>query len=139
VLGQPYGEPSLYVNAAGALAGLAVHSLREDRYGNVQRDVAAVVRALTGLAKRLDGFSAGALGTHWTDVGGEGEARRRSCPEVEQVADAVRDALARLLDAFGPYARDLRLSLTDVRMAREAAGLVGSEGEVQEVAKSNGR
>ncbi|KAK3304630.1 nucleoporin protein Ndc1-Nup [Chaetomium strumarium] len=131
VFGGPYGEPSLYINAAVALSQLAVHSLHEDKYGNVQRDVAAIIRALTGLAKKLDGFKA-ELATHWTDVEG-----KRECPEVEQVLEAVRDALAKLVGAFSPYARDLRLSLADVRLAREAAGLVGSEGEVQEV--RNGR
>jgi nucleoporin NDC1 len=131
VLGGPYGEPSLYINAAVALSQLAVHSLAEDKYGNVQRDVAAIIRALTGVAKKLDGFKAG-LATHWTDVEG-----KRECPEVEEILEAVRDALARLIEAFSPYARDLRLSLADVRLAREAAGLVGSEREVQEI--RNGR
>jgi nucleoporin NDC1 len=129
VLGAPYGEPSLYVNAASALSGLAVKSLREDKYGNVQRDVAAVIRALTGVVKKLEEVKAG-LPNHWTDVEGG-----RGCPEVEEVLDALRDALKRLMEAFGLYARDLRLSLTDVRLAREAAGMVRPEGEVTEVGK----
>ncbi|KAK4148777.1 nucleoporin protein Ndc1-Nup [Chaetomidium leptoderma] len=129
VLGAPYGEPSLYINAACALSGLAVHSLREDKYGNVQRDVAAIIRALTGVAKKLEGFGEG-LPSHWTDVEG-----RRTCPEVDEVLGTLRDALGRLVEAFGPYARDLRLSLTDVRLAREAAGMVGVEGEVVEIGR----
>ncbi|KAK4098238.1 hypothetical protein N658DRAFT_568877 [Parathielavia hyrcaniae] len=134
VLGAPHGEPSLYVNAACALGQLAVHSLREDRYGNVQRDVAAMVRALTAVAKKLEAFREDAgLAIHWTDVEG-----KRECPEVDEVLDALRDALGRLIGAFGPYARDLRLSLTDVRLAREAAGLVGQDGEEMVQAKGNG-
>ncbi|KAH6848276.1 nucleoporin protein Ndc1-Nup [Chaetomium sp. MPI-CAGE-AT-0009] len=129
VFGAPYGEPSLYVNTAYALSGLAVHSLREDKYGHVQRDVAAVIRALTAVTKKLEGFG-DALPAHWTDVGGE-----RTCPEVEEVLAALRDALARLIDAFGPYARDLRLSLTDMRLAREAAGMMGADGEMREVGR----
>jgi nucleoporin NDC1 len=132
VLGSPYGEPSLYVNAAVALSQLAVNSLKEDKYGHVQRDVAAVIRGLTGVVKKLEKF-AGELKTHWTDVEG-----KRECPEVEEVLAALRDALGRLMEAFGPYARDLRLSLTDVRLAREAAGLVGAEEEMAEVGR-NGR
>ena len=128
VLGSPYGEPSLYINAACALSGLAVASLREDKYGHVQRDVAAVIRVLTGVTKKLEGFGAG-LQTHWTDVEGV-----RECPEVEVVLETLRDALGRLMDAFGPYARDLRLSLADVRLAREAAGWVGNE-EMEEVGR----
>jgi nucleoporin NDC1 len=129
VFGSPYGEPSLYVNTAYALSGLAVHSLREDKYGHVQRDVAAIVRALTAVTKKLEGFG-DKLADHWTDVGGE-----RSCPEVEEVLAALRDALERLVNAFGPYARDLRLSLSDMRQAREAAGMVGTDGEMREVAR----
>lgn len=115
VLGaDPHGEPSLYANAAGALCLLAVHSLSEDRYGNVQRDVAAVVRTLTAVTRKLDAFCE-ALPRHWTDVEGE-----RACPEVEAVREVLRDALGQVVEAFGPYARDLRLSLADMRMAREA-------------------
>ncbi|KAK1829247.1 nucleoporin protein Ndc1-Nup [Podospora conica] len=115
VLGaDPHGDPSLYANAAGALGLLTVHSLTEDRYGNVQRDVAAVVRTLTAVTRKLDAFCE-ALPRHWTDVDGE-----RACPEVDEVRDVVRDALAQVVEAFGPYARDLRLGLADMRMAREA-------------------
>ncbi|KAJ4307214.1 hypothetical protein N0V88_000593 [Collariella sp. IMI 366227] len=74
VLGEPYGEPSLYVNAAWAVGGLAVHSLREDKYGNVQRDVAGLVRSLTGLVGKLEGFRG--LKTDWTDVEGRGSVLR---------------------------------------------------------------
>ncbi|KAK4135674.1 hypothetical protein BT67DRAFT_455065 [Trichocladium antarcticum] len=126
VLGTPYGEPSLYINAACALAGLAVASLREDKYGNVQRDVAALVRTLTGLVTKLEGFR-GRLEVHWTDVDGD-----RVCNEVDAVVKVLRESLGRLVEAFGPYARDLRLSLGDMRLAREAAGMESQE-EVREV------
>ena len=133
VLGAPYGEPSLFVNAACALGMLAVHSLREDKYGHVQRDVAALIRALTGLVKKVEGFRGERLGMHWTDVDGQKEgAAAARCPEVDEVVEAVRDALRRLVEAFGPYARDLRLSLADMRLAREAAGIVVGE-EMEEV------
>ena len=128
VLGEPYGEPSLYVNAASALCLLAVHSLGEDKYGNVQRDVAAIVRTLTSVTRKLDGFVA-ALPRHWTDVEG-----RRECPEVEQVRAVLREALGQLVEAFGPYARDLRLSLADMRLAREAVAAGKEEaGEMRQV------
>ena len=117
VLGTPYGEPSLYINAACALAGLTVESLREDKYGNVQRDVAGIVRALTGLITKLETFR-GRLDGHWTDVEGD-----KVCKEVDGVVEVLKDSLARLVEAFGPYARDLRLSLGDMRLAREAAGV----------------
>ncbi|KAK3989578.1 putative nuclear envelope protein ndc1 [Cladorrhinum sp. PSN332] len=127
VLGGPYGEPSLYMNAAYALSGLAVKSLNEDKYGHVQRDVAAIIRGLTGVIKKLDGFRE-KLELHWSDVEG-----KKECKEVDEILVALRDSLGDMLEAFGPYARDLRLSLGDVRAAREAAGLSGEAREMGEV------
>jgi len=43
-----------------------------------------------------------------------------------------------LVEAFGPYARDLRLSLGDMRLAREAAGIVKGEAEMEEVGNGRG-
>lgn len=117
VLGTPYGESSFYVNAIFALSQLAVHSLREDKYGNVQRDVATIIRTLTQVTSKLESFKA-SFPVHWTDV----EVKKESV-EVDVILEALRDGLKELLEAFGPYARDLRLSMTDMRLAREAAGI----------------
>lgn len=121
VLGTPYGEPSLYVNAINALSLLAVQSLKEDKYGNVQRDVATIIRTFTTVTSKLESFKQG-FPLHWTDV-----EKKRACPEVEVVLQALRDGLTSLIEAFGPYARDLRLSLTDMRLAKEAAGIDSSD------------
>ncbi|KAK0706365.1 nucleoporin protein Ndc1-Nup [Lasiosphaeria miniovina] len=121
VLGEPYGDPSLYINVTAALSQFAVHSLTEDKYGNVQRDVATIIRTLTTVANKLHKFTQ-TLPTHWTDVVG-----KRECPEVEAISDALKESLRELVEAFGPYARDLRLSLTDMRLAKEAARLAAPE------------
>ncbi|KAK4207603.1 nucleoporin protein Ndc1-Nup [Rhypophila decipiens] len=125
VLGSPYGEPSLLINATNAIAQLAVHSLKEDKYGNVQRDVAAIIRTFTTVTKKLDTFK-GTLPVLWTDVVGKQESK-----EVEAVLEALKSSLRELVQSFGPYARDLRLSLTDVRLAKEAAGTKAQEGDQQ--------
>jgi len=117
VLGIPYGEPSLYVNAINALGLLAVHSLKEDKYGNVQRDVATILRTFTAVTSKLESFK-NSFPVHWTDV-----EKDRTSAEVDSVLEALREGLKQLVEAFGPYARDLRLSLTDLRLAREAAGI----------------
>jgi nucleoporin NDC1 len=133
VLGAPYGEPSLYINAINALTLLAVHSLKEDKYGNVQRDVATVMRTLTTVTSKLEKFKNG-FPVHWTDV-----EKDRTSAEVDSVLEALREGLKQLVEAFGPYARDLRLSLTDMRLAKEAAGiakddqLVRRDGEMREI------
>jgi nucleoporin NDC1 len=117
VFGSPYGEPSLYINAIYALNQLAVRSLTEDKYGNVQRDIATIIRTLTTVTKKLDSFKT-TLPTHWTDVEG-----KRESPEVSALLDVLRETLSQLILEFGPYARDLRLTLTDMRLAKEAAGV----------------
>ena len=125
VLGSPYGEPSLYINAVVALSLLARHSLTEDKYGNVQRDVASIIRTFTTATKKLETFKS-KFPAHWTDVAGSKET-----PEVDAVLEALKQALGQLIEDFGPYARDLRLTLTDVRLAREAAGLEAHEQAVE--------
>ncbi|OAA57454.1 nuclear envelope protein [Niveomyces insectorum RCEF 264] len=115
VLGGPYGEPSIYVNAVNALALLAVHSLQEDTYGHVQRDVATIIRTFTRVAQKLETLTA-TFPVHWTDVYAE-----RTCPEVDSILDALQDALAMLLSEFGQYSRDLKLTQADMRLAEEAA------------------
>lgn len=117
VLGRPYGEPSLYINAIDVLTKLAVHSLTEDRYGNVQRDVSSIIRTFTTVTKKLEAFKVG-FPTHWTDIGDN-----KATPEVDAILEALRTGLKELIEEFGPYSKDLRLSLTDMRLAREAAGV----------------
>ena len=124
VLGTPYGEVSLYVNAINSLGQLAVHSLAEDTYGNVQRDVPSIIRTLTSTTKKLDDFVAG-FPQHWTELTVD-----RSSREVDEILVALRDGLSELVASFGPYSRDLRLSPADMRLAKEAAEAVSHRGEV---------
>lgn len=115
VLGQPFGEVSIYVNAACALSRLAVSSLVEDRYGNVQRDVPTIIRTFTTVIKKLELFRDN-LPIHWTDLG-----KTREYAKIQDILDALKDGLQDLIDAFGQYSTDLRLTRADMRLAREAA------------------
>lgn len=117
LLGSPHAEPSLFVNAISALTRLAVHSLAEDNYGHVQRDVATIIRVFTAATVKLEKFKAD-FPLHWTDVGGSKE-----CADVDAIIETLKEALRLLVEAFGPYARDIRLSFADMRQAREAAGI----------------
>ena len=116
VLGEPYGELSLHVNAATAVSQLAVCSLAEDRFGNVQRDVPELIRTFTTVVGKLDAFKK-SFPIHWTDIEG-----RRESPEIDEILAAMRRGLRDVVAEFGPYSEDLRLSLKDMRLAREAAG-----------------
>ncbi|PNY27350.1 Uncharacterized protein TCAP_02733 [Tolypocladium capitatum] len=115
VLGTPYAEPALYVNAARALCQLSVHSLAEDQFGNVHRDVASIVRTLTAVIRKVEALKV-RFPNHWTDPTGVKES-----PEVDQILDAVRTGLEQVVAKFEPYSSDLRLSLGELRMAKEAA------------------
>ncbi|RYP10417.1 hypothetical protein DL765_008113 [Monosporascus sp. GIB2] len=115
VLGTPYSEVSVYINAAFALSQLAVSSLTEDKYGNVQRDVPNLIRTFTTVIKKLERFR-DELPSHWTDPEGD-----RSCHETDWLLDDLKVGLGRLIEAFGAYSADLRLSRADMRLAREAA------------------
>ena len=115
VLGSPYGDVGIIVDAIDALTRLAVCSLTEDMYGNVQRDVKLIIRTLTTTVIKLEAFKQ-SLEVHWTDVEGT-----RESPEVDRILAALKDGLNELLTAFGDYSEDLRLSLSEMRMAKEAA------------------
>lgn len=114
VLGSPYGDVGIIVDAIDVLTRLAVFSLTEDKYGNVQRDVKLIIRTLTTTVNKLEAFEK-SLGFHWTDM-----EKRRESPEVDTILAALKGGLNELVDAFGNYSEDLRLSQSEMRMAREA-------------------
>lgn len=115
VLGSPYGDVGIIVDAVDALTRLCVCSLAEDPYGNVQRDVPAIIRTFTAIISKLEEFH-GTLAFHWTDV-----EKKRNSPEVDTILAAFKDGLHQLIAAFGDYSEDLRLSQSDMSNARAAA------------------
>ncbi|OLN92042.1 Nucleoporin NDC1 [Colletotrichum chlorophyti] len=115
ILGTPHSEPSQYVNAVDALTLLTVHSLQEDKFGIVQKDVTTIIRALTTVINKVEAFKA-SFPVHWTDV-----EQNKATPEVDTVIAALKTGLAQIIAEFEPYSSDLRLSRTDIRLAREAA------------------
>ncbi|SPO03953.1 related to nuclear envelope protein Cut11p [Cephalotrichum gorgonifer] len=121
VLGTPSAELGLYLNAIESLGMMAVRSLGEDKFGNVHRDVPAIIRTFTSTVRKLEAFKAN-FPVHWSDVGGSKEA-----PEVDALVGALKGALRKLVFEFEPYRNDLRLTLTDIRLAKEAAG--GEDGD----------
>ena len=115
VLGSPYGDVGIIVDAIDSITRLAVCSLKEDPYGNVQRDVPNIIRTFTTTVAKLEDFKK-RLGVHWTDV-----EKKQESPETDTILAALKGGLHELLAAFGDYSEDLRLSQRDMREAREAA------------------
>lgn len=115
VLGQPYGDVGVIVDAIDAVTRFSVCSLAEDEYGHVQRDVKTIIQTLTTTVLNLEALKEN-LGFHWTDV-----ERKKDCPEVDIVLNALKTGLNELVNAFGDYSEDLRLSQSEMRAARVAA------------------
>lgn len=130
VLGTPYAEPTLLINAVHVLCHLSVHSLAEDQFGNVHRDVPSIIRTLTSVIKKLEAFRQ-SFPIHWTDV-----KSKRESPEVDEVLNALRAGLGQVVAKFEPYSNDLRLTLADIRLAKEAAATSkGDESKNSEMAQ----
>ena len=127
VLGKPYGDVGIIVDAADALSRFAVCSLKEDNCGNVQKDVPVIINLLTKSIQGLEQLRA-TFGMHWTDVSGE-----KSCEELDTVLRALRSALKDIVEAFKPYFDDMRVSRGDARAAEEAMVTkeVGNEDHVE--------
>lgn len=115
VLGEPFGDVGIIVDAIDALTRFTVCSLKEDKFGNVQRDVSLIIRSLTSTVTKLEAFKAN-LVFHWTDV-----EKKRESPEVDLVLAALKSGLNELVVAFGDYSASLGLSQSEMRMARQAA------------------
>jgi nucleoporin NDC1 len=130
VLGAPHASLCSIVDAIESLTQLLVASLQEDQYGKVQADVPGVVRLFTETVMTLEAFVHGGLDAHWTDVtfppssDPQAQAAARRVPDVELVLDTLKTSLADLLAAFSLYLKDIGLVGKDLRLAREAAGLV---------------
>lgn len=115
ILGTPYGDAGVIIDAIVSLTRLAVSSLEEDTYGRVQTDVPKLIRTFTAAIVQLDAFVKG-FEFHWTDVSG-----RRDAGEVKAIMVHLQRGLRELVEAFGPFSDDLRLTKTEMRLAREAS------------------
>lgn len=114
VLGTPYGDGGIIVDAIESLTRLAILSLSEDTYGRVQTDVPKMIRAFTATTTNLDAFVKG-FTPHWTDYNWE-----KNIGEVDDILANLRRGLAELVENFGPFSDDLRLTRMEMRLAREA-------------------
>ncbi|KAI4122606.1 MAG: hypothetical protein LQ347_006446 [Umbilicaria vellea] len=123
VLGTPYSELNVIVDAIDSLTSLAVASLKEDNFGKVQKDIAGLIRTLVNTTTCLDSFVNG-FAVHWSDVNFQdmnGQGRR--VEDVERTLNSLRTGLRKLVGAFGDYAVELGLGPAEMRIAGEVAGL----------------
>lgn len=129
VLGTPHSELTCFVDAVLSITHLTVESLKEDKYGIVQNDVAAIVKLFTATANRVHQFnSEDGLKIHWTDVcfpsrGSPEYETARKVGEVDTVLLVLKTGLNKILDAFKDHLADVGLTPKDVNLARQAAGM----------------
>ncbi|MCJ1364732.1 hypothetical protein MMC16_003848 [Acarospora aff. strigata] len=121
VLGTPYSQLSVIVDAIDSLTRLAIASLTEDSYGKVQTDVPVIIRTFTSTIANVEAFKRD-LQVHWTDVEFREEEGGREVEEVDLVIEKLRGGLRELLEAFGGYAENLGLGIREMRVAREMVG-----------------
>lgn len=126
IFGEPYSDFNVIVNAVRSLCGLVVCSLKEDTLGQVQRDIATIIRVLINTIQSVQNLVQ-SLPPHWTDVDFNGN---RQVDEAEALLRVLRTGLAQILMTFGEYAGNLGLSRAEISLAKE---LVGSDQEMESV------
>ncbi|KHJ36106.1 putative nuclear envelope protein [Erysiphe necator] len=117
VLGSPYGDIGIIIDAIESLTKLVICSLTEDQFGEVQRDIKTIILELTTTVIGLEELTS-IIGLHWTDV-----IAIQKSPEVDQILDSLKKSLSMILGAFEQYSEHIGLSKYDLKMAKEAASV----------------
>jgi nucleoporin NDC1 len=122
VAGAPYSRISILCNAVIALTNLTVSSILEDEYGRMQDEVSQIILVFTEALKKLDEYIA-KLNIHWTDYETllRPEAERKKVAEAEQVREALRAGLQKILRSFGEYLTGLNMSRLEITEAKTVA------------------
>ncbi|KAF2150549.1 hypothetical protein K461DRAFT_258999 [Myriangium duriaei CBS 260.36] len=118
VFGSPYSNAADVHNATRALSRLAVKSLTEDPFGQVQKDVGRIMRALMNTIRDLHTLTR-TLEPHWTDVHFDG---KRSSPEVEELLVTLEESLESIITNFGEYISALGISRQELQSAKNLVG-----------------
>ncbi|PNS19549.1 Nuclear envelope protein ndc1 [Sphaceloma murrayae] len=118
VLGHPHSRSANIHNAVQALCRLTVCSLKEDNFGQVQKDIGKIMRVLMAAIRDVQGLLA-TYPPHWTDVEFDG---KRRAPEVEELVVAMKMGLEEIVMSFGEYADALGVSRQELRAAKELVG-----------------
>ena len=123
VLGSPDSQLRPLVYAIDSITCLAIASLKEDQFGTANKDIPMIIRTFVSSITNIERINQN-MPVHWTDTEfEEADGKGRRVEEVELVKDHLKSGLSQLVLAFGDYAIDLGLNRSELRAAREAAGL----------------
>ncbi|KAF2100703.1 putative nuclear envelope protein [Rhizodiscina lignyota] len=117
VCGSPVSRSSTITAAINVLTQLVTISLKEDKYGCVQKDVLSMFRCFTTTTQSIEKFLQ-TLPPHWTDV----EFKEQSRVEVEgvnEVLESLRKGMEGLLMVYGEYLEGLGATGKEVKEAKD--------------------
>ncbi|TKX25429.1 hypothetical protein C1H76_2077 [Elsinoe australis] len=118
VLGHPHSRAANIHNAVQAVCQLSVCSLKEDNFGQVQKDIGRIMRVLMAAIRDVQGLVQ-SYPPHWTDVDFDGERRVR---DVEELVGTMKQGLEMVVNTFGEYAEALEIGRAELRSARDLVG-----------------
>ena len=110
ILGSPYSNAALIVDAVESVTRMQVASLSEDDYGKVISGVPDTVRTLTKAVVAIETF-----------VGANNQGGLSGIEEVEMVFDRLKAALSELLSGFQLYLTDVGLGIRELQEAKKAS------------------
>ena len=110
VLGSPYGNAAIVVDAIEAVTRMMVASLQEDLYGNTIKGVPSAVKQFTTSITLIETFIK-------SNPPGNGDIS-----EVEIVLGRLKAGLSELLAAFQTFLTDKALGIGELNAAKRASG-----------------
>jgi nucleoporin NDC1 len=114
VCASPSSRASIIVDSVSALSSLAVHSLKEDQPGQVQKSIGLLARTIAATVFDIQDFIK-TTPPHWTDVY-FAPADRTAPEDVSEILDALKSALEEILRAFGEYFGSLGISSDEAKL-----------------------
>ena len=117
VLGSPYGNAAILVDAIEAVTRMMVASLQEDLYGNTIKGVPSAVKQFTTSITLIETF----IKSH---PPGKGDIS-----EVEIILGRLKAGLRELLAAFQTFLTDKALGIGELNAAKRASGQKTLEAE----------
>jgi nucleoporin NDC1 len=117
ICGSPTSGASIIIDAIESISNLAVKSIEEDQPGQVQKDLANLVKAMVESILAIEKFVGTTLTPHWTDVAFTA-ADRKKVKDVNEVVDTLKSGVRSILDAFEGYLDDISITKRDAKLWR---------------------
>jgi nucleoporin NDC1 len=117
ICGSPTSRASMIVDAVSSLSALAVHSLRQDSPGQVQKSIGPLLRIIAATITDIQNFIRTAP-PHWTDVRFKSTDREDLPEDVAAILAALKSGLEEILRAFEEYFGTLGVSREEARVWR---------------------